>query len=265
MENGEKALSAWLTEELARAAGVSLAKVDPRRPIASYGLDSLAAIELMHAIENRLGVSIGMETLFSEMTVADLAASLQSHPEQGAPVELIAAGAGPGAGAGDFMLSRAQLSLWFLHALEPASPAYHVPNAVRVRGELDAASLLGAFQVLADRHAALRTTFVTVDGEPRQRVAAAAAAGSALEAATHDAAQWSEDELSAHLAAEAVRPFDLERGPRRVLRKTIHRSTPDFAGTCDRNAASAGSRIEMCAAGKSRSLCEATSSKAQVL
>ena len=231
MENRETALSAWLAEELARAAGVTLARVDPRRPIASYGLDSLAAIELMHAIESRLGVSIAMETLFSEMTVADLAASLASQPEPGGPAAPIAADAGPGADSGDFMLSRAQLSLWFLHALEPASPAYHVPNAVRVRGELDAVSLLGAFQVLADRHAALRTTFVTVDGEPRQRVAAPAAAAAtaaadiAHAAATHDAASWSEDELAAHLAAAAVRPFDLERGP--LLRLDLYRRAAD--------------------------------------
>jgi amino acid adenylation domain-containing protein len=221
MEISETALSAWLAEELARAAGVPPAKIDLRRPIASYGLDSLAAIELMHAIESRLGVSVAMETLFSEMTVADLAASLQREPVE--PAGTIAADAGPD--AGDFLLSRAQLSLWFLHALEPDSPAYHVPNAVRVRGELDVAGLLGAFRVLADRHAALRTTFVTVDGEPRQRVAVAAAAGSSLETATHDAASWSEDELFAHLAAESVRPFDLERGP--LVRLGLYRLAAD--------------------------------------
>jgi amino acid adenylation domain-containing protein len=243
----------WLAEEVARLARVAPSRIDPRKPIASYGLDSLAAIELMHAIETRTGVSIAMETLFSEVTVADLAASLANGPGEPAadggadvsaaapPVPATAAAAAPRAGgagsaAGDFRLSRAQLSLWFLHALAPASPAYNVPNAVRVRGELDVVSLLGAFRILVDRHPALRTTFVAVAGEPLQRVAARGE----LQVTAHDAASWSEDELIAHLAAESALPFDLERGPlvrlglytlsagEHVLLLSLHHIVTDF-------------------------------------
>jgi amino acid adenylation domain-containing protein len=217
----------WLAEQVARLARVAPSRIDPRKPIASYALDSLAAIELMHAIETRAGVSIAMETLFSEVTVADLAASLASGPGEPAAAAAVGVSAaapsaaamaaaaaaprasGAGSAAGDFRLSRAQLSLWFLHRLEPASPAYNVPNAVRVRGELDVASLLGAFRILVDRHPALRTTFAAVAGEPLQRVAARGE----LQVAAHDVASWSEDELIAHLAAESALPFDLERGP----------------------------------------------------
>jgi amino acid adenylation domain-containing protein len=246
------ALVTWLAAEVARLGGVDPSRADPRRPIASYALDSLAAVELMHAIETRAGVSITMETLFSEVTVADLAASLASgtggtggaggleeeagKAEEDGEEEGEPAADAAGSGAGDFELSRAQLSLWFLHALQPASPAYNVPNAVRLRGELDVASLLGAFQALVDRHPALRTTFVAVAGEPRQRIAPRGS----LEVATHDAASWSEQALLDHLAAESVRPFDLERGPLmrlalytraaddRVLLLNLHHIITDF-------------------------------------
>jgi amino acid adenylation domain-containing protein len=224
------ALVTWLAAEVARIGGVDPSRADPRKPLASYALDSLAAVELMHAIETRAGVSISMETLFSEVTVADLAASLASGAGGAS------GSSGAGKEAGDFKLSRAQLSLWFLHALQPASPAYNVPNAVRLRGELDVASLLGAFQALVDRHPALRTTFVAVAGEPLQRIAPRGS----LEVATHAAASWSEQELLDHLAAESVRPFDLERGPLmrlvlytraaddRVLLLNLHHIITDF-------------------------------------
>ncbi|HEV7508303.1 MAG TPA: amino acid adenylation domain-containing protein [Thermoanaerobaculia bacterium] len=220
----------WLAGEVARRSGAAPAGVDPRQSIASFALDSLATIELMHAIEQRVGASVDMETLFSEVSLADLAASLrQQRTEPAATVPATVE-------VGDFPLSRAQLSLWFLHALAPESPAYNVPNAVRVRGDLDAPALLGALQTLVDRHPVLRTTFVAVAGEPLQRVAAVGE----LEIGTHDASTWGEDQLAAHLDAESQRPFDLERGPLarvvfysrspidHVLLLTMHHIVTDF-------------------------------------
>ena len=203
----------WLAGEVARRSGVAPGSIDPRQSIASYALDSLATIELMHAIENRIGASVEMETLFSEMSLTDLAASLRGR--QGEPTTAIAV-----TESGDFPLSRAQMSLWFLHALAPESPAYNVPNAVRVRGDLDAAALLGALQTLVDRHPVLRTTFVAVAGEPAQRVAPMGE----LEVATHDASTWGEDQLAAHLDAESQRPFDLEHGP--LARVVVYSRSP---------------------------------------
>jgi amino acid adenylation domain-containing protein len=229
---GHGDLVRWLAGEVARRSGV--AAVDPRQPVASHALDSLATIELMHAIERHTGATVEMETLLSEVSLADLAASLRRQEEP--PPAATVLGLSERSAAGDFRLSRAQLSLWFLHVLAPDSPAYNVPNAVRIRGALDPAGLLGALQALVDRHPVLRTTFVTVDGEPLQRVAPSGR----LEVATHDASSWSEDELAAHLAAESVRPFGLEHGPLaraglyarsaadHVLLLTMHHIVTDF-------------------------------------
>jgi amino acid adenylation domain-containing protein len=227
----------WLAAEVARRSGMPAGNVvDPQQSIASHALDSLATIELMHAIERRTGVTVDLETLFSEVSLADLAAALESR-QQDTPAEPSSA---PPSGIGDFPLSRAQLSLWFLHALAPESPAYNVPNAVRVHGALDAEGLLAALQTLVERHPVLRTTFVTVDGEPVQRVAARSELETELEVATHDAETWGEDQLAAHLEAESVRPFDLARGPlarvalytrsasEHVLLLTMHHIVTDF-------------------------------------
>ena len=208
--DGEDLLG-WLSEEAARHARIAAGAVDPRRPLAAYALDSLAAVELMHAIETRTGVGVEMETLFSEMSLAELAASLRQG-RRAAPGATPAAGGG----AGDYRLSQGQLSLWFLHALAPASPAYHIPNAVRLRGEIEVAGLVAAFQALIARHPALRTTFPAVAGEPVQRVAARGA----LPVSVHDGAAWSEAELADRLAWDSSRPFDLAHGP--LLRLSLY-------------------------------------------
>ena len=67
-------------------------------------------------------------------------------------------------------LSYGQRSLWFLHNLAPASPAYTITYAGRITGELDVPALERAAQALVDRHAILRTTYAMRDDAPVQLV-----------------------------------------------------------------------------------------------
>ena len=57
-------------------------------------------------------------------------------------------------------LSYAQERQWFLWELDPHSAAYHVPTALRLRGNLDLPALQRSFDALLERHEVLRTRFV---------------------------------------------------------------------------------------------------------
>src|SRR5256885_15817995 len=70
-----------------------------------------------------------------------------------------------------FPTSYAQQRLWFLHRLEPDSPAYNVPAAFRLSGPVNIAALEKSFQEIVRRHEILRTTFSLLDGEPKQIIA----------------------------------------------------------------------------------------------
>lgn len=72
----------------------------------------------------------------------------------------------------DYPLSLHQQRLWFIEQFRPGTPLYNVTRAVRMRGKLNVQALHAALQSLVDRHEALRTTFESHDGEPRQRVRA---------------------------------------------------------------------------------------------
>src|SRR5262245_46894993 len=68
-------------------------------------------------------------------------------------------------------LSFAQQRLWFLHQLEPISPFYNVPKALRLVGSLDVQALQRTLDAIVARHEVLRTTYETVDGQPLQVIA----------------------------------------------------------------------------------------------
>ena len=72
----------------------------------------------------------------------------------------------PTDGRGPCPLSSAQERLWFLDHLEPDSPVYNIPKAIRLRGPLDVAALRRSLDAIVDRHEALRTTFTEDDGVP---------------------------------------------------------------------------------------------------
>ncbi|HKQ60129.1 MAG TPA: amino acid adenylation domain-containing protein [Candidatus Polarisedimenticolaceae bacterium] len=110
-------------------------------------------------------------------------------------------------------LSFAQQRLWFLDQLEPQSPAYNIPLAIRLRGMLDAAALERALDEMVRRHETLRTSLPAEGGQPRQHIAADARLPLARIDLRAVAAGDREAALSRLAREQARRPFDLTRGP----------------------------------------------------
>jgi hypothetical protein len=114
--------------------------------------------------------------------------------------------------AGPAPLSFGQRRLWLLDQMAlPGPPAYNMPAAYLLDGDLDVAALGEAFAALAQRHDVLRSSIVTIDGEPRQVTGAAAP----VAIVTVDLSAES-DPIAAftrEAAALAQRPFDLAVAP----------------------------------------------------
>jgi amino acid adenylation domain-containing protein/non-ribosomal peptide synthase protein (TIGR01720 family) len=207
----EPAIEDVLQAELARVVRIDPARIDRGRAMSSYGLDSLGAVELRNAVEERLGAAPSIAELLEGISItaaagqmAVSAAAARSLPPSGAPDDLSA-----------YPLSLGQQALWILYGLEPASAAYNIAGAARLAGGFDTEVLSRSFQALASRHPALRTTFADGPDGPVQRVHAESPAAFVRE----DAAEWSEEELRRRVRDTAFRPFDLEKGP--VLRAAL--------------------------------------------
>ncbi|NEU76690.1 non-ribosomal peptide synthetase [Hassallia byssoidea VB512170] len=72
--------------------------------------------------------------------------------------------------SGNLPLSFAQQRLWFLDQLTPNNPFYNVPAALHLKGSLNSIALEQTFNEIVQRHEALRTSFVMVQGQPVQRI-----------------------------------------------------------------------------------------------
>ncbi len=183
------------------------------------GGHSLLATQLASRARGALQAELPLRAVFENPTVAELAQALVSRePGRTAAIRVRD-------DRGELSLSFPQRRLWFLHQLDPASPAYNMPAAVRLSGRLGAITLERSLSEIVRRHEALRTTFDTVAGEPRQVIAPVAPVplprvdlrGLPPEAGAREARRL--------VREEALRPFDLARGP--LLRQTLIALEPE--------------------------------------
>ncbi|MGH8607808.1 MAG: amino acid adenylation domain-containing protein, partial [Gammaproteobacteria bacterium] len=130
------------------------------------GGHSLLATQVIARIANAFAVELPLRSVFEAPTVAQLAATVDAAaPGQGRIPPIIAA-----ARDKPLSLSYAQSRLWFMTQLDPDSPFYHFPTAVRFTGQLDIAAVESSINAIIGRHAVLRTVFVEHGGEPAQVV-----------------------------------------------------------------------------------------------
>ncbi|SDR22076.1 non-ribosomal peptide synthase domain TIGR01720/amino acid adenylation domain-containing protein [Paraburkholderia fungorum] len=137
-------------------------------------------------------------------------------------------------------LSFEQEQLWFLWKLQPDNPAYHMPGAIELDGELDIAALDLALRHVARQHQSLMTRFVQrADGEPRQTIDGTPWPQCRVHDLRDAQGQVESSALDAALRRAVAEPFDLEAGPpmrtdlfrigasRHVLQLTLHHIITD--------------------------------------
>ncbi len=117
-----------------------------------------------------------------------------------------------------------QRRLWFLYELEPTSWAYNICAVFRLDGELQIEALQLAFKQLQQRHESLRTTFMTIDGEPWQKIHPNPLSELQLEDWTDIAATEIESRIAGIAPLESQYSFDLERDP--LARMRLYQLTP---------------------------------------
>ncbi len=174
------------------------------------GGHSLLATQLISRIRTAFGVDLPLRRLFERPVLGDLAAAVESA----APAMPLAAPREPRTEA---PLMLAQERYWAFS--RKGSTSYNLAYALRLRGQVDARALEGALREIRRRQATLRTRFVERADGPVQvidppgdwwlpRIDLRSLPEPAREAEVRRLAQ-----------EDAVRPFDIARGP--ILRTSL--------------------------------------------
>jgi amino acid adenylation domain-containing protein len=196
---------------------LNVESIDVEANFFEVGGHSLMATQVIARVCHAFNIQITLRSLFEAPTVRALAAVIEAAMlnERGLALPPVV----PLPRAQYSPVSYAQQRLWLLDRLEPGNVAYNLPGAVRMTGELDVAALERTISEIIRRHEVLRTTFTSVDGEPVQVIGEPTPV--ALRVIDLQDLLEDERETEAHrlAAEEALRPFDLSRGP--LLRTTL--------------------------------------------
>ncbi|MDQ9562195.1 amino acid adenylation domain-containing protein, partial [Serratia marcescens] len=166
------------------------------------GGHSLLAVRLTNRLQ-QMEWQLPLQVLFANPTLLALAQQLRRTDEALPPIEAMPRGAA-------LPLSFAQQRLWFLTQLEGLSETYHIPLALSLRGELALPAWRQSLDVLYARHEALRSRFVTVEGQPQAHILPA----DALPLTVHDLRGRQDAQSQARQLAQRLTeaPFDLTQG-----------------------------------------------------
>ncbi|HEX9940915.1 MAG TPA: amino acid adenylation domain-containing protein, partial [Thermoanaerobaculia bacterium] len=175
------------------------------------GGHSLLATQLISRLRQSFGVELPLRRLFEISTIEGLATEIETL--HGGARRSAAPLLKRGTDTGEHPLSFAQERLWILDRFEPGNPAYNIPVAVRLRGDLDVSALERSLDALFERHESLRTIFASQDGRAVQWITETASCP--LLRVDLGALPESDRrrEVDRCMAAEALRPFDLSQGP----------------------------------------------------
>jgi acyl carrier protein len=128
------------------------------------GGSSLRAIQVISRVYKTFGVRLIIGDIFNNPTLAKLAGKINEGRKEKIQ-SIISAPC-----AESYPLSHAQKRLWMLDQYEVNQIAFNINTSYALQGMLDLSAFKKAFELLIQRHESLRTIFVSVDGEPRQKI-----------------------------------------------------------------------------------------------
>ena len=187
------------------------------------GGHSLLGARVISRIERDFGIRLSFREVFTFSTVRSLSEGIDRLVKD----RRFAAGLPPLVPVipGEhYALSHAQRRLWVLDNMEEGQLlSYNAPYTILLEGSLNEEAFRKAFDGLIDRHEILRTSFILVDGEPRQRVHENT--GFELPVKDLSGEEDTDMALQQFVAKEISKVFDLSTGP--LLKATLLRTGPD--------------------------------------
>lgn len=171
------------------------------------GGHSIKATQIISSIYKELNTKIELRSIYLNPTIASLAKVVASASkvlyESIRPVEV----------QEYYNLSPAQRRLWILDQIEEDQIAYNIPGVYIFNGDLKRDQLQHVFSTLLERHESLRTSFVSIEGEPKQKILDSSSVSIDIKYIDLRLDPAKEEKAREMARQEISAPFNLEKGP----------------------------------------------------
>ena len=171
------------------------------------GGHSLAATQLVSRIRDTFGCELPLRAVFESPTISGLAARIAAGGETELPPLLPASRNQP------LPLSFSQERVWFLQKLDPDNRAYDSHFTLHCTGTMNVGVLEQTLTEIVRRHEIYRTTFVDVEGCPRQVIHPPLPIRLPLRDMSEVPADVRNERIRAIIRDEVAVPFSLDRLP----------------------------------------------------
>ncbi len=175
------------------------------------GGHSLLATQVIAQVRQVFEAEVPLRSLFESPTLADFVSSLQqARSQSSAPIFP------PITRTDKLVLSYAQQRQWLMTRLDPDSPAYNIPTAIRLKGELSVEGLGKSIAQVVSRHDTLRTIYPAVNGTAVPVILTdrenTAASFEVVDLSCLDE-KTQHSEVKKAIRQQVQQPFDLAQGP----------------------------------------------------
>ncbi|MCP5048230.1 MAG: AMP-binding protein, partial [bacterium] len=172
------------------------------------GGHSLNATILIAKIHKELDAKISFNEIFKSPTIRKLSKWIQTAEET--PYMQIPAVAE----AEYYDASHAQKRVWTLSRIDQtASIAFNIPTAHLLQGKLHIPAVEQTFRTLVERHETLRTVFIAIDMEVKQKILKPGEAYLNLDCVDLREDSDKKVKVGEYVKRQSTTPFDLARGP----------------------------------------------------
>ncbi|MEO7583965.1 MAG: amino acid adenylation domain-containing protein [Ferruginibacter sp.] len=183
------------------------------------GGHSLNALQLASRMHKLLNIKIDIGTIFSNPSIRLLGqALLHEKKNQFSKIECLPE-------QEFYPLSHAQKRFWILSHFKDGSAAYNVSNVFLIEGKLNVDAFKRALDSVIERHEILRTVFIEVGDEPKQKILPAKDSKFVIQEINLEDKANTKTIIKRWLENDSKQAFDLSGGP--LLRATIFKEAND--------------------------------------
>jgi FkbH-like protein len=144
---------------------------DVNAPLVHLGIDSMMAARLAQTLEARFELDMDVSELLGETTISGIAVEIRKkrgHPYTG-KLPLILHGDDPV--QDDYLpLSAEQLRFWLMDNIADDHSDLNIAAVIRIQGHVALSAVRASLSEIVQRHEPLRTSFVTREGHPFQKI-----------------------------------------------------------------------------------------------